>query len=256
MSETAFLQPAASAGADRARITRSPGAALCGSSHPRRLATPSCSPTLLGVDANVGAAMNLSVEGLLYVIASPSGEYLSGERAVTIRVETRLPRSTPQFGRVKAGANYAMALGGTMRAKAADGADQVLFAPGGDVQETGAANFGLLDDERLVTKALDGSSLHGITRDSILTIARHLGYRVEERDIGVEELLACSATGKRALVATAVVMAGVGTLRDDARVVMGDGGVGANTRRLRDALVAVQRGEDDDRWGWTQVATR
>jgi branched-chain amino acid aminotransferase len=173
---------------------------------------------------------------------------------LTVAVETELPRSTPQFGRVKAGANYAMALGVTMRAREA-GADQVLFAPDGDVQETGASNFMLLDDDRLVTKPLGDSFLHGITRDSILTLGRELGYQVEERDITVDEVLSWAAGGKgeAALTGTAAVMAGVGTLVYEGRAIaVGQGGVGPNTQRLRDALIAVQRGQAADRWGWTE----
>lgn len=210
-------------------------------------------PTLLGVDPNIGAAATPSSEALLYVIASPVGDYFDSPRALTVAVETRLPRSTPQFGQVKAGANYAMALGVTMRARAG-GADQVLFAPDGNVQETGASNFMLLDDTRLVTRALDGSFLAGVTRDSVLTLARELGYRVEERDVTVDEVLAWAAEGEAALMGTAAVMAGVGTfIHDGATIQVGEGDVGPNTRRLREALVAIQRGQAPDQWGWTEL---
>jgi len=74
-------------------------------------------PTMLGVDANIGPAGASSSEALLYVIASPVGEYFDSSRGLTVRVETELPRSTPQFGGVKTGANYAMALGITQRAR-------------------------------------------------------------------------------------------------------------------------------------------
>lgn len=210
-------------------------------------------PTLLGVDANIGAAATPSAEALLYVLASPVGDYFAEPRALAVRIETELPRSTPQFGRVKAGANYAMALGITQRARREDGADQVLFAPGGDVGETGASNFMLLDGKRVITKGLDHSFLHGVTRDSVLALARHLGYRVEERDITVDELLAWAPRGEAALIGTAAVISGVGTLihhRRRTRVSTGE--AGPNTARLRAALVAVQRGTAPDRWGWTE----
>ena len=212
-------------------------------------------PTLLGVDANIGAAATPSSEALLYVICSPVGDYFDSSRALTVAVETQLPRSTPQFGQVKAGANYAMALGVTMRARAA-GADQVLFAPGGSVQETGASNFMLLDDTRLATKALDGSFLAGVTRDSVLTLARDLGYRVEEHDITVDELFTWAGKGEAALMGTAAVLAGVGRfLHDGNTIQVGDGHVGPNTQRLRQALIAVQQGQAPDRWEWTEPAS-
>lgn len=210
-------------------------------------------PTLLGVDPNIGAAATPSNEALLYVIASPVGDYFDSSRALSVAIETQLPRSTPQFGQVKSGANYAMALGITKRARDA-GADQVLFAPGGDVQETGASNFMLLDDSRLITKPLDGSFLAGVTRDSILTLAREFGYQVEEREITVDEVLAWTTEGEAALMGTAAVIAGVGAFIYDGKTIqVGDGGVGANTLRLRQALVAIQRGQSPDQWGWTEL---
>ncbi len=207
-------------------------------------------PTLIGLDPNIGAAGTPSMSALLYVLCSPVGDYFTGGHALTLAVETQLPRSTPQFGRVKTGANYAMALGITMRARE-QGADQVLFAPGGDVQETGASNFLLVDEDRIVTKALDNSFLHGVTRDSVLTLARSLGFTVEERDIDVAELP--TWTGEMALVGTAAVLSGVGALLlDGQRHEVGGGVAGPVTQRLRDALVAIQRAEAPDEWGWTE----
>lgn len=211
-------------------------------------------PVLLGIDPNIGAAAAPSTEALLYVLASPVGDYFrGGNTGLTLAVETELPRTTPQFGQVKSGANYAMALGVTRRAREEHGADQVLFAPGGDVQETGAANFLLVDDRRVVTKALDGSFLHGVTRDSVLTLAGDLGYTVEERDISIDEVADWAATGEAALAGTAAVLAPVGALvHRGERIQFGDGAMGPNTARLRDALLAIQRGQAADPHGWTQ----
>lgn len=210
-------------------------------------------PVLLGTDADIGAAGAPSREALLYVLASPVGDYFRSDgQALRLAIETELPRTTPQFGQVKTGANYAMALGIIRRARARHGVDQVLFAPGGDVQETGAANFLLLDDERVVTKPVDGSFLHGVTRASLLTMAHDLGYRVEERDIDVDEVLDWAPRGEAALAGTAAVLAGVGALVHAGReIVVGDGSTGPNTQRLRSALLAVQRGEAVDPHGWT-----
>ena len=210
-------------------------------------------PVLMGTDANIGAAAAPSEEALLYILASPVGDYFRGDgHALRLAVETDLPRTTPQFGQVKSGANYAMALGVIRRARAEHDADQVLFAPGGDVQETGAANFLLLDDNRVITKGIDGSFLHGVTRDALLTMAGDLGYSVEERDIDIAEVLDFCAHGEAALAGTAAVLAGVGCLVHEGREVrVGDGASGPNTARLRAALLAVQRGEAEDGHGWT-----
>jgi branched-chain amino acid aminotransferase len=215
-------------------------------------------PVLLGTDPNIGAAATPSAEALLYILASPVGDYFTAGdgRGLTLLVETELPRTTPQFGQVKSGANYAMALGVVRRAAAEHGADQVLFAPGGDVQETGASNFLLVDDERIITKALDSTFLHGVTRDCILTLGKELGYEIVERDIAVDELLDWAGRGEAALSGTAAVLTGVGALvHEGRRVMVGDGTTGPNTRRLRAALVAVQRAEAPDRWGWTLAVT-
>lgn len=211
-------------------------------------------PALLGTDENIGAAATPSLEALLFVVASPVRDYFAGgERPLRIAIETDLPRTTPQYGEAKAGANYVMALGIVRRAVADLGADQVLFAPGGDVQETGASNFLLIDDDRIVTRALDSSFLHGVTRDAILQLARGLGYTVEERDLAVDELLAWARRGgEAALSGTAAVLSGVGTLlHRGSEIQVGDGQVGPNTARLRSALLAIQRAEVPDTHGWT-----
>lgn len=210
-------------------------------------------PMLLGTDPNIGAAASPSRSALLAVVASPVGDYFAGGvRPLTLLVETEVPRTTPQFGEAKAGANYLMALGITRRAREELGCDQVLFAPDGHVQETGAANFLLFDEERVVTRALDSTFLHGVTRDSVLTLARDRGMAVEERDLTVEELLAWR--GEAALAGTAAVLSGVGTLvRDAARHTVGDGSVGPVTLALRAGLTAIQRGEVEDAHGWTRA---
>ena len=210
-------------------------------------------PVLLGTDPNIGAAAVPSEHALLYVLASPVGDYFAGGgRRLRLVVETELPRTTPQFGQAKAGANYVMALGQVRRARAEHDADQVLFAPGGVVQETGAANVLLLDDEVVVTPALDGSFLHGVTRDSVLELARHLGADVEERTVTVDELAGSVAGREVALSGTAAVLADVGTILIGGREhEVGPEREGRATARLRRALQEVQRGERDDPWGWT-----
>ena len=112
-------------------------------------------PTLIGTDPDIGAAARPSRSALLYVVNSPVGDYFKGGmRPLTLLVETSMPRTVPQFGMVKCGANYAMALGVTLDSMAANEAvDQILFATGGDITETGASNFFLADDERVVTGA-------------------------------------------------------------------------------------------------------
>lgn len=211
-------------------------------------------PTLIGTEPNIGAAAVPSKEALLYVLASPVGDYFKGgDRALKIAIEQHQPRSTPTFGMVKSGANYVMALGITMDRRAEFGIDQVLFAPGGDVQETGASNFLLIDSERIVTPLLTESFLHGVTRDSILQLGRDLGYEVEERSLTVSDVVewASRPDAEAALSGTAAVLASVGTLFvDGEEIPVGGGGVGSQTARLRSALRDIHLAESDDVHGW------
>ncbi len=210
-------------------------------------------PTLIGTEPDIGAAARPTRSALLYVVNSPVGDYFKGGvRPLTLLVETSMPRTVPQFGMVKCGANYAMALGVTLDSMAANEAiDQVLFATGGDITETGAANFFLIDDGRVVTRRLDESFLHGVTRSSVIELAEHLGYEVEERTIGPEELVEWAERGEAFLSGTAAVLAPVGTmLYDGMTLTVGDGAPGPNTMRLRQALVDIQVGAAPDPFGW------
>ena len=209
-------------------------------------------PTLIGTLENIGAAASPSTTALLYVLASPVGDYFSGgARPLKLLVDDQRARSTEQLGSTKTGGNYAAALGPTLDAKARYGVDQVLFCPGGDVQETGASNFLLISDSEIVTKPLDTSFLHGMTRASILTLAADLGYTVNERNFTVDELLEYAKTHEAALSGTAACLSPVGTLvyRGE-EVPVRDGEAGKNTARLRDALQDIQYGKAADTHRW------
>ena len=209
-------------------------------------------PILFGTMPNIGAAATPSNEAMLIVLASPVWDYFAGGmKPLKIMMDDVNQRCSQHMGMVKTGGNYASAMGPTLAARKAHGTDQVLFCPRGEVQETGAANFLMLREGELLTRSLDSTFLHGVTRDSLLTIARDLGYRVEERIFQIPEALAWARTGEAALSGTAAVLSGVGTLvyQDQAHRV-GGGDVGPHTRKLRAALVAVQQGETADKHGW------
>jgi branched-chain amino acid aminotransferase len=211
-------------------------------------------PILFGTTANIGAAATPASEASLIVLASPVWDYFSGGmKPLRILVDDENTRSAAQMGMVKTGGNYAAALGPTLRARAKYQVDQVLFCPGGQVQETGAANFVLIREGELLTRSLDSTFLHGVTRDSLLTLARDQGYKVTERTFDVKEMLEWVKSGEAALSGTAAVLAGVGTLiyRGSEHRVAG-GEVGPLTRALRGQLVAVQQGDAPDRHGWLE----
>jgi len=209
-------------------------------------------PILFGTTPNIGAAASPPGELMLIVLASPVWDYFSGGmKALKIYVETQATRCASHLGVVKTGGNYAAAMGPTLAAKKRYGVDQVLFCPGGEVQETGAANFLLIREGRILTRSLDSTFLHGVTRDSLLKMAPLLGYEVEERVFTVDDMLEWVRDGEAALSGTAAVLAGVGTLVHDGReVAVGSGDVGSHTKKLRAALVAVQQGEAKDPHGW------
>jgi branched-chain amino acid aminotransferase len=211
-------------------------------------------PLLFGTTANIGAAATPATEASLIVLASPVWDYFAGGvKPLRILVDDENTRSAEHMGMVKTGGNYAAAMGPTLRARAKFQADQVLFCPGGEVQETGAANFFLIRKGELLTRSLDSTFLHGVTRDSLLTIGRDSGYTVSERKFDVLEMLDWVNTGEAALSGTAAVLAGVGTLiyaGMEHRVA--DGDVGPLTKALRAQLIAIQQGDAPDRHGWLE----
>ncbi len=211
-------------------------------------------PIIFGTTANIGAATTPTTEAMLVVLASPVWDYFAGgEKPLRILVDDQNTRSAQHMGMVKTGGNYAAALTPIMNARAKHQADQVLFCPEGQVQETGAANFILIREGELMTRGLDSTFLHGVTRDSLLTMGRDMGYTVTEKQFDVLEMLDWVRSGEAALSGTAAVLAGVGTLiYADIEHRVGTGQVGAVTKALRAKLVAVQRGEAPDVHGWLE----
>lgn len=211
-------------------------------------------PIIFGTTANIGAAATPTLEATLVVLASPVWDYFAGGmKPLRILVDDVNTRSAAQMGMVKTGGNYAAALGPTLAARAKHQVDQVLFCPGGEVQETGAANFFLIRQGELLTRSLDSTFLHGVTRDSLLTMGRDMGYTVAERVFTVKEMLEWVRNGEAALSGTAAVLAGVGTLiYQGTEYKVGNGEVGPLTRALRAQLVAIQQGETADRHGWLE----
>ena len=211
-------------------------------------------PTHIGTEAAVGKAAAPSTSSCFYVLVCPVGDYFSGgDTALRLLLEDNGMRCAPHMGMIKSGGNYASALQPILKAREAVKADQVLFCPGGDVQETGAANFLLIDGDEIITKALDESFLHGVTRDSILTLARDLGMKVSERQLTVTELLERAAKPgcEAALSGTAAVLTPVGTLIHQGKdFPVGHGKVGTTVLKLRKALNDIQWGKAEDKHGW------
>ncbi len=202
-----------------------------------------------------------SAEYLYLVIASPVGSYFSGGvKPVTVWVSEDFTRAGPGgTGEAKCGGNYAASLAAQAEAEA-HGCDQVVFLDAVHrryVDELGGMNlFFVYADGTLVTPELTGTILPGITRDSVITLARHQGRTVVERPVSVEEWRRDAASGQLREVfacGTAAVLTPVGTVRSqDGEFTIADGGPGEVTMQLRQQLVDIQRGRVPDPFGWVR----
>lgn len=211
-------------------------------------------PTHIGTEASIGKAAAPSLTSMMYVLLSPVGDYFAGgAKPLRLLLDEEGMRCAPHMGMIKSGGNYASALGPILQARSEVQADQILFCPNGDVQETGAANFILIDGNELITKALDTSFLHGVTRNSLLTLAADLGMTVSERNVSVDELLerASKPGVEAALSGTAAVLTPVGTfIHKGKEHQVGTGEAGPTTMKLRQALNDIQWGKAKDKHNW------
>jgi branched-chain amino acid aminotransferase len=193
------------------------------------------------------------------VICSPAGNYFkSGAPAVSIWVSEDYTRAAPGgTGAAKCGGNYAASL--VPQAEAiAHGHDQVVFLDAAEhrwVEELGGMNvFFAFDDGTLVTPPLSGTILPGITRESLLELAREEGLTVREERYGIDQWRADAGSGRLVecfACGTAAVVTPIGRVAgQEGEFTIGGGGPGQLTTRLRARLVAIQRGEAEDRHGW------
>lgn len=200
-------------------------------------------------------------EYLFLVIASPVGSYFaSGVQPVSVWVSDEYTRAGPGgTGAAKCGGNYAASLAAQAEA-ATHGCDQVVFLDATHrrfVDELGGMNvFLVYNDGTLVTPDLTGTILPGITRDSVITLARHRGHTVVERPVPLDEWRADATSGRlREAFAcgTAAVLTPIGSVRSSSGdFQIADGGPGEVTMSLRARLVDLQRGRADDPFGWVQ----
>lgn len=198
-------------------------------------------------------------EYLYLVIASPVGAYFKGGApSVSLWVSQDHSRAAPGgTGDAKCGGNYAASLLPQSQA-IAGGYDQVVFLDAAEhrwIEELGGMNlFFVFDDGSIVTPPLGGTILPGITRDSLITLAREEGLTVREERYAIDQWQADAASGRlRETFAcgTAAVVTPVGKVSaPDWSFTIGNGGPGEVTTRLRDRLVSIQRGEGADPHGW------
>jgi branched-chain amino acid aminotransferase len=192
------------------------------------------------------------------VIASPAGNYFkSGAPAVSIWVSDYTRAAHGGTGAAKCGGNYAASL--VPQAEAIErGHDQVVFLDAAEhkwIEELGGMNlYFVFADGTLVTPALTGTILPGITRDSILALARDEGLTVREERYSLDQWQTDARSGKLVetfACGTAAVVTPVGKVAGrEVDFTVGSGGPGQLTQRLKSRLVAIQRGEAPDPHGW------
>ncbi len=214
-------------------------------------------PFVIGTEPSLGA--HSSSEYKFLIIMCPVGAYYAtGLNPVSIFVENEYVRAVRGgTGFAKTGGNYAASLK-AQDVAAEEGFSQVLWLDGVErkyIEEVGAMNvFFVLGDE-VVTPALQGSILPGITRKSVIELLGSWGYKVSERRLSVDELLEDYKEGKFTEMfgsGTAAVISPVGLLRyKDTDMKLSDGKIGKLSQRLYDELTGIQWGKRPDPFGWT-----
>ena len=210
------------------------------------------------IATEVGLGVKPANEYLFLVIASPAGAYFpGGVKPVSIWLSEDRVRAVPGgMGDAKTGGNYAASL--LAQAEAAQqGCAQVCYLDAVErkwVEELGGMNLYFVYGDRIVTPSLTGSILEGVTRDSLLTVARDLGYTAEEGRITTEDWKRDNENGTLTEVfacGTAAVITPVGSVKSErANWTQGDGEPGEVTMKLRKALLELQTGRTPDAHGW------
>lgn len=202
-------------------------------------------------------------EYLFAVILSPVGAYYaSGFEPVKILVADDLVRAVKGgTGEAKFAGNYAASLLGGVRAREA-GCAQVLWLDGAEhryVEEIGAMNVMFVLDGTLVTSALSGSILPGVTRDTVLTLAREEGIEVEERPVPIDEVLDAIGDGRCTEAfgcGTAAVITAIRSLTWKGKEHVIASAPGELSKRFFTTITDVQFGRAADRHGWVRVVPR
>lgn len=214
-------------------------------------------PIMFATDTVLGVAVSKSY--IHAIMTSPLLVYADSLLPMPIYIADTYPRAVVGgTGDVKAACNYA---GGLYLSEAVqkDGYEDVLWLDAIHhryVEEVGTMNFAVVyNGKEIVTPALTGTILPGITRDSILTLAPDLGYAVTETQLDVQEMLAGTRSGEITEafgMGTGAVVVSIGKLgyRGEAYV-LNNGEVGPVTRQLRQALTDIQSGRVTDTRGWT-----
>jgi branched-chain amino acid aminotransferase len=221
-------------------------------------------PFMIATDPYLG--VRPSLEYLFVLIASPAGAYFpQGVKPVTVWISQDYVRAAPGgTGEAKCAGNYAASLLAQAQAQE-KGCDQVVWLDAVErryIEEMGGMNLFFVFQENgtttVVTPALTGTLLPGITRDTLLTMARDLGYQAEERRLTVDEWRTGVTSGVISEVfacGTAAVITPVGRVKgNDVDLTINAMENGPVAMRLREALLDIQHGVAADTHAWLHQA--
>ena len=215
------------------------------------------------IATEVGLGVRPSNQATYVLIATPAAAYFDASKAVTVWISTEYVRAAlGGTGEAKCGGNYAASLLAQKQA-AKEGCDQVAYIDAVErkwVEEMGGMNLyfikGSGKDGKIITPKLTGTLLPGITRDSILTLAKDLGYKTEEAMISIDDWRDGVKSGEITEIfacGTAAVVSAVGTAKSiHGTWQTGDGQPGPITNQIRSSLLAIQHGSAEDKHGWNK----
>ncbi|TYC93005.1 branched-chain amino acid aminotransferase [Novosphingobium sp. BW1] len=215
-------------------------------------------PFMIATEAFLGVRPAKTYKFIL--IASPAGNYFkSGAPAVSIWVSDYTRAAPGGTGAAKCGGNYAASLVPQGEALAR-GHDQVVFLDAAEhkwIEELGGMNlFYVFDDGSILTPALTGTILPGITRRSLIALLREEGLTVNEGRYSLDQWREDATSGKLVetfACGTAAVVTAVGKVAGNAgEFTIGSGGPGQLTEKVKARLVAIQRGQAEDTHGWVR----
>ena len=215
-------------------------------------------PTIIAMDPFLGVRASNTYR--LFIILSPVGAYYpEGFNPIKIWVTKEYVRAVRGgVGEAKTPGNYAASLLAGNRAHE-QGYTQVLWLDGVEqtyLEEVGSMNIFFVIDGEIITPMLNGSILPGITRDSVIALAKHWRMKISERQISIGELMSARETGKLDEIfgsGTAAVISPVGEIKYGDRVVsIGKGDVGPMAQKFYDDITGIQYGLKDDPLGWIE----
>jgi branched-chain amino acid aminotransferase len=213
-------------------------------------------PAMIATEPALG--VHPSSDYLFFIVTGPVGAYYAkGFEPVRILVEEKYVRATRGgLGEAKTGANYAASILAAKEAKA-EGFDQVLWLDAEHrrfVEEVGTMNIFFVFRGELVTPPLSGSILPGVTRDSVIALAREWKIPVAERPVEIDEVIRGAADGTLSEAfgtGTAAVVSPVGALSFRGREArIGNSGAGELSRKFYEEITGIQYGEIEDRHRW------